>query len=49
MMGLPLTIWTIGHSTRTIDQFIELLRENQIQILVDVRHFPGVAAISTFQ
>jgi uncharacterized protein (DUF488 family) len=35
------TIWTIGHSTRTIEEFIDLLREYQIQILVDVRHFPG--------
>jgi len=36
-----LTIWTIGHSTRTIDEFIDLLRENQIEILIDVRHYPG--------
>ena len=36
-----LTIWTIGHSTRTIEEFIDLLRDNQIEILVDVRHFPG--------
>ncbi len=35
------TIWTIGHSTRTIEEFIGLLREHQIEILVDVRHFPG--------
>jgi hypothetical protein len=35
------TIWTIGHSTRTIEEFIELLGEHQIEILVDVRHFPG--------
>ncbi|MGA2584246.1 MAG: DUF488 domain-containing protein [Tepidisphaeraceae bacterium] len=37
----PLTIWTIGHSTRSLEEFIELLNENQIQVLVDVRHFPG--------
>jgi uncharacterized protein (DUF488 family) len=37
----PLSIWTIGHSTRTIEQFSELLREHQIQVLVDVRHHPG--------
>src|SRR5579862_3034491 len=36
-----LTIWTIGHSTRTIEEFISLLREHQIEILADVRHFPG--------
>ena len=33
--------WTIGHSTRAIDNFISLLEENQIKLLVDVRAFPG--------
>ena len=36
-----LTIWTVGHSTRTSGEFIGLLRQYQIEILVDVRHFPG--------
>ena len=34
-------IWTIGHSTRTIDEFISLLEENDIKLLVDVRTWPG--------
>ena len=34
-------IWTIGHSTRTIDEFISLLKENEIKLLVDVRAWPG--------
>src|SRR5437773_11253086 len=34
-------IWTIGHSTRTIDDFISLLEENGIKALVDVRSLPG--------
>jgi uncharacterized protein (DUF488 family) len=34
-------IWTIGHSTREIDGFISLLKENEIKLLVDVRTFPG--------
>jgi len=36
-----LAIWTIGHSTRTIHEFIDLLHHHQILNLVDVRHFPG--------
>ncbi len=36
-----LTIWTVGHSTHTIEEFIDIPRHNQIDILVDVRHFPG--------
>jgi len=34
-------IWTIGHSTRTIDDFISLLQENEIKLLADVRSLPG--------
>jgi uncharacterized protein (DUF488 family) len=34
-------IWTIGHSTRPIEEFISLLEENQIKLLIDVRAFPG--------
>ena len=34
-------IWTIGHSTRSIDEFISLLTQSEIKLLVDVRAFPG--------
>jgi len=34
-------IWTIGHSTRAIDELISLLKETQIKLLVDVRAFPS--------
>jgi len=34
------TIYTIGHSTRTIEQFIELLKAHGIEELVDVRSIP---------
>jgi uncharacterized protein (DUF488 family) len=34
------TLYTIGHSTRTIDQFIALLKAHDIQELVDVRTIP---------
>jgi uncharacterized protein (DUF488 family) len=37
----PHTIHTIGHSTRTIEAFIELLNAHAIQLLVDVRRWPG--------
>lgn len=35
------TIWTIGHSTRSFEEFVEMLRAHQIEKLVDVRHYPG--------
>ncbi|MCS7124190.1 MAG: DUF488 domain-containing protein [Candidatus Bathyarchaeota archaeon] len=35
-----ITVWTIGHSNRSINTFLELLKEHEIQVLVDVRSFP---------
>jgi len=34
-------LYTIGHSTRSFEELIELLREHDIQILVDVRSWPS--------
>src|SRR5262245_25554400 len=36
-MHLPATVFTIGHSTRTSDEFLALLEEFQIDLLADVR------------
>jgi uncharacterized protein (DUF488 family) len=36
-----LEIWTVGHSTRSIDDFVDTLRSFEIQVLADVRSFPG--------
>jgi len=33
-------IWTVGHSTRTIDEFITLLKAYSIEMVVDVRTVP---------
>ena len=35
------TLYTIGHGTRSIDEFDALLRATGIELLVDVRRFPG--------
>jgi hypothetical protein len=32
--------FTIGHSTRTVSQFVDLLQASQIELVVDVRHIP---------
>jgi uncharacterized protein (DUF488 family) len=34
------TLYTIGHSTRTLDELIEALRAHEINTLVDIRAFP---------
>ena len=36
-----LTIWTVGHSTHTAEKFHQILTAHEIQVLVDVRSFPG--------
>jgi uncharacterized protein (DUF488 family) len=33
--------WTIGHSTRPMEDFVALLQENRVETLADVRRFPG--------
>lgn len=35
------TIWTIGHSTRTLEDFLAMLLSFNIQLLADIRSFPG--------
>lgn len=40
-MNAKLSIWTIGHSTLSIEELIARLRAFEIQVLVDVRSFPG--------
>lgn len=34
-------IWTIGHSSRTIDEFLALLRAHRIECIADVRRHAG--------
>jgi uncharacterized protein (DUF488 family) len=38
---MPDTIWTIGHSTRDLDEFLGLLSGASIGLVADVRRFPG--------
>lgn len=37
----PRQIWTIGHSSRSAKEFLDLLLRNGIRCLVDIRRFPG--------
>src|SRR5213080_1305490 len=34
-------IYTVGHSTRSLETFLALLAEHQIRLLVDVRRYPA--------
>jgi uncharacterized protein (DUF488 family) len=46
MTGNP--IFTIGHSTRTIPEFVALLRQVDVDLLVDVRSIPRSRATPQF-
>jgi uncharacterized protein (DUF488 family) len=35
------TVWTVGHSTRSGEEFGKILEAHGIRVLVDVRMFPG--------
>ena len=34
-------VWTVGHSTRTLEEFLALLDREGIRRLVDIRTYPG--------
>lgn len=36
-----MTLFTIGHSTRTLDDFVRLLKANNVDLVADVRSVPG--------
>src|SRR5262245_1853399 len=43
-----MTIWTIGHSTRPLDEFVTILEAHTIEVVVDVRRFPGSRRLPQF-
>jgi len=42
------TIYTIGHSTRTLDELVAALQAHGIRTLVDIRSFPASRRMSWF-
>ena len=47
-VDVPLTVWTIGHSVRTADELIAVLRAHDIELVADVRRFPGSRRLPQF-
>lgn len=41
-------IWTVGHSTRTSDEFRSILMAHNIELVADVRRFPGSRRLPQF-
>lgn len=42
------SVWTIGHSTRAADEFRAVLAAYDIELVVDVRRFPGSRRLPQF-
>jgi uncharacterized protein (DUF488 family) len=39
--SMPPKLFTIGHSTYPLDRFLTLLASHSIELLADIRRFPG--------
>jgi len=47
-MARPDMIWSIGHSTRSIETFTALLHHYRIEAVADIRRFPGSRRLPQF-
>ena len=45
---MNMEIYTVGHSNRSLEEFIDLLNAFQVKILVDVRSFPSSKKVPQF-
>lgn len=43
------TVWTVGHSTRGIDEFRSVVKAHHIELIADVRRFPGSRRLPQFE
>jgi uncharacterized protein (DUF488 family) len=46
---MTLTVWTVGHSTRPLRDFLEVLAAYRIELVADVRRFPGSRSQPQYQ
>jgi uncharacterized protein (DUF488 family) len=42
------TVYTVGHSTRTLDEFVSMLKAHGVAGVADVRRFPGSRRLPHF-
>ena len=42
------TLWTVGHSTRSASEFLLVLAAQRIELVADVRRFPGSRRLPQF-
>lgn len=47
-MSVTLELWGIGHSTRELAAFLDLLRANRIEAVADIRRYPASRRLPQF-
>ena len=47
-MGAAATIFTVGHSTRTLEELVEMLKAHGVEEIADVRRFAGSRRLPWF-
>lgn len=45
---MALTVWTLGHSTHSIEELLAILAAHRIEVVADVRRFPGSRRLPQF-
>jgi uncharacterized protein (DUF488 family) len=46
---MTLAVWTVGHSTRPLPEFLEVIAGYRIELVADVRRFPGSRSQPQYQ
>jgi len=46
---MDVTVWTLGHSTREIGEFLSIVKAHDIELIADVRRFPGSRRLPQFE
>lgn len=46
---MDVTVWTLGHSTREIDEFLSIVDVHGIELIADVRRFPASRRLPQFE
>src|SRR4029079_4393577 len=46
--SMQAAVWTIGHSTRQLTEFLSIIAEYRMELIVDVRRYPGSRRLPHF-
>lgn len=46
---MDVTVWTLGHSTREMDEFLSIVKAHEIELIADVRRFPASRRLPQFE